>query len=90
MDGAMNALRRLHIPDILLLLAIAVLACLSLFVVDRWHAALVYPFQIDVSEGFILQQATALARGQTIYGPIDTPPYLVGNTPRSCPWSTRR
>lgn len=85
MDGAMNALRRLHIPDILLLLAIAVLACLSLFVVDRWHAALVYPFQIDVSEGFILQQATALARGQTIYGPIDTPPYLVGNYPPLLP-----
>lgn len=77
----MSVPRTLLIPNIFLMLAIAVLGCLSLHLFGRWQAALQYPFQMDASEGFILEQATAIARGQSIYGPIDRPPFLVGNYP---------
>lgn len=38
-----------------------------------------YPHQIDREEGFILNQALALASGESIYQPIVSEPYLVGN-----------
>lgn len=38
-----------------------------------------YPHQIDREEGFILNQALMLAAGQSIYQPITSEPYLVGN-----------
>lgn len=81
----MSFLRKIQIPELILIVAIAVLGYLSLHPIDRWHASLHYPFQMDASEGFILEQATAIARGQSIYGPIDKPPYLVGNYPPLMP-----
>lgn len=81
----MNFLRRVQIPDIILILAIAVLGFLSVHLFDRWSASLRYPFQMDVTEGYILEQATTLARGQSIYRPLDKPPYLVGNYPPLLP-----
>ena len=44
----------------------------------RAHTALVFPYQIDPEEGFILNQAMRLGRGQSIYSPIDQPPFLAG------------
>ncbi len=65
----------------LLGLALAILLVLGLELFHRWQASLAYPYQLDPTEGFILEQATALARGETIYPPIETPPFLVGNYP---------
>lgn len=38
-----------------------------------------YPYQLDREEGFLLNQAVLLTRGETIYQPIEDYPYLVGN-----------
>ncbi|MEN6627598.1 MAG: glycosyltransferase family 39 protein [Candidatus Sumerlaeia bacterium] len=73
---------RLHwISNTLMAVTIAVLAALSSHLATRWAGALAYPFQLDATEGFILEQAMTIAQGQTIYGPIDRPPFLVGNYP---------
>lgn len=45
-----------------------------------------YPLQMDAEEGFILAQAMALSRGESIYTPIDEPPFVVGNYPPLMPW----
>jgi hypothetical protein len=47
--------------------------------VPRWLAGVDYPLQLDAEEGFLLNQALTLARGESIYQPIDRPPWLVGN-----------
>lgn len=43
--------------------------------------ALTCPYQLDREEGFIFFQAMELAQGRTIYPPIDSYPYVVGNYP---------
>ncbi len=52
----------------------------------RWGAVVAYPYQIDVTEGYLLEQAAALARGESIYRPVDETPFLVGNYPPLMPW----
>jgi len=47
--------------------------------VERAAGALAYPYQMDREEGFVLGQALSMSRGESIYQPIDEPPYLVGN-----------
>lgn len=46
---------------------------------ERAHRSLIYRFQLDGEEGFILNQALSIARGESIYQPIDRYPFLVGN-----------
>ncbi len=46
---------------------------------ERAADALTYPYQMDPEEGFLLGDALALSRGESIYAPIDEPPYIVGN-----------
>ncbi|MCE5231363.1 glycosyltransferase family 39 protein [bacterium] len=77
----MNRFTRDHFHQIFLTVIILLLGFLSLRYDDRWSASLAYPFQMDETEGFILLQADAIARGESIYNPIDQPPYLVGNYP---------
>jgi len=46
---------------------------------ERAYRSLIYPFQLDGEEGFILNQALSIAQGESIYQPIDHYPFLVGN-----------
>lgn len=62
---------RYAIASFLLLLALGTLAG----VVSRVG----WPYEWDREEGFLLEQALRLLRGESIYPPIDEPPYLVGN-----------
>ena len=50
-------------------------------VLERWSASRDYPYQLDIEEGYVLNQAVSIARLQSIYQPIDSPPWLVGNYP---------
>jgi hypothetical protein len=50
-------------------------------VLDRWDVSRGFPYQLDIEEGFIFNQAVLIARGESIYQPIDSPPWLVGNYP---------
>ncbi len=49
--------------------------------IQRSADAMNYPYQLDREEGFLLDQAMKLARGESIYQPIEESPYLVGNYP---------
>ena len=72
---------------------ILLIACMILLgwaaggpLVLRWDASRKYSFQLDAEEGFILNQALTLAAGESIYAPIDEPPFLVGNYTPLFPW----
>ncbi len=72
---------------------IVLVACLILLgwsaggpLVGRWDASRKYSFQLDAEEGFILNQALTLTAGESIYSPIDEPPFLVGNYTPLFPW----
>ncbi|MBN2406631.1 MAG: hypothetical protein JXJ19_02940 [Elusimicrobia bacterium] len=45
----------------------------------RVAGVLAYPFHADYSEGFLLNEANLLARGQNIYKDINHAPYYIGN-----------
>ncbi len=49
--------------------------------IERARLCLMYPYQLDGEEGFILNQAISIARGESIYQPIEDYPFLVGNYP---------
>ncbi len=66
---------------IALLPVVAVLLFVGYRPVARSSAAMAYPYQLDPEEGFLLDQAIHIARGETIYPPIDDYPYTVGNYP---------
>lgn len=71
--------------------ALAGLAVLSLVFVAgylpaRWYRVDQFAFQTDYGEGFVYHQALTIARGESIYQPIDRPPYLVGNYPPLFQW----
>lgn len=68
-------LNRLLVP------AVVILAVLALIPLYRGAVAVAFPFQLDREEGFLLNQAMELARGRTIYPPLDDYPYVVGNYP---------
>ncbi len=40
---------------------------------------LLYPFQFDFSEGFLLNEANLLSKGKNIYNDINLSPYYIGN-----------
>lgn len=61
--------------------AAILLGALSVFPLLRAAGGLGFPFQLDREEGFLLNQAILLSRGDTLYPPIDRYPYLVGNYP---------
>lgn len=63
------------IPPLILMLF------LSVFPFKRAIVSLVYPYQLDYAEGFLAVEAEQLASGQSIYQPVEEPPYLVGNYP---------
>lgn len=69
-----------------ILIAVLILAALTPQVAGRLRAAVQFPFQLDVEEGFIYQQALDLDQGRSIYTPIETEPYLVGNYAPLFPW----
>jgi hypothetical protein len=84
---------RASMPDRAVLLALAPLlaAVLALFwlhsgLYRSWMPGLSYRYQIDAEEGFILDQALTLARGGSIYRPLDHAPFLVGNYTPLFPW----
>ncbi|MCX7016548.1 MAG: hypothetical protein NTW86_28990 [Candidatus Sumerlaeota bacterium] len=60
------------------LLGLALLARLPL---ERARGALVYPYQLDNEEGYLLDEAVELSHGRNIYTSIRNPPYLVANYP---------
>ena len=70
----------------LLLPTILILFQIATSLIGLWSSQRAYPFQLDAEEGFILNQAISLAHGQTIYPPIDQPPFLVGNYTPLFPW----
>jgi hypothetical protein len=57
------------------------LGALSSLPVKRAVGALAYPYQLDNVEGYLLDEAVQLSRGQAIYTPLDESPRLVGNYP---------
>lgn len=77
-----HASSRLAVPWWALLLPpLLVLLFVSLRVVLHGWGAIAYPYQIDREEGFLLEEALQLARGHSIYRPIDESPWIVGNYP---------
>ncbi len=78
---AVTVARRINWFLIALLPVIAVLLFVGYQPIERSSAAMRYPFQLDREEGFLLQQAINIARGETIYPSIDDYPYTVGNYP---------
>jgi hypothetical protein len=79
--GAAGRVVRWLIFPGLLLPSLAALAWMAPTVVDRVEAGLRFPYQLDAEEGFLHQQAIDLSRGRSIYTPIESEPYLVGNYP---------
>jgi len=66
----------------LALIPVFVLLLLPTFsTLGRSFGSMMYPYQLDREEGFIIQQAMDLASGDSIYKPIEDEPYLVGNYP---------
>ncbi len=52
-----------------------------LFFIVHASACLLYPYDLDNEEGFILNQTVRLSHGQTIYPDLKSYPYTVGNYP---------
>ena len=52
-----------------------------LFFLVHAAACLIYPYDLDVEEGFILNQVKQLRTGHTIYPDLKTYPFTVGNYP---------
>jgi hypothetical protein len=78
-SAASKPKRRTILFSILLLPAIIFLVIVAGFVLNRAYQAIPYPFQLDSEEGFLLNQALLLSKGQTIYKPLDHYPFVVGN-----------
>jgi hypothetical protein len=66
---------------ILLLPTLIVYARLADYPVSRAFGALNYPFQLDNVEGYLLDEAVRISKGEPIYSPITERPFLVGNYP---------
>ena len=67
-------------------MAVLLLAWRMPDLIRRWHIVDTYPFQMDVQEGYLLNQAISLANNGTIYPSLQEPPFLVGNYPPLYPW----
>jgi len=48
------------------------------YVALRAYSAMAFPYQIDPEEGFILNQAMMLSRGESFYHPINEAPFTAG------------
>lgn len=86
---APTARRRLAWRSLTLLPALLAMLFLFQWPAWRWGECQKYAYQLDAEEGFILNQALMLGRGESIYQPIGQPPYLVGNYPPLFPWALR-
>ena len=64
-------------------LALFLLGCLLYALLFAYHGArqVMFPYDIDNSEGFLLYQAMRLAEGEFLYPPLAEAPYLVDNYP---------
>ena len=71
---------RIFAPALLVLL-IGGFGLLHLPLYKHWQATREFPYQLDAEEGFLLDQALHLARGETIYPTLTQAPYTVGNYP---------
>jgi hypothetical protein len=79
--GATSGLRaRLALAATLLVVLLG-LAWTARVTLTRSAVALAYPYQLDPEEGFLLEQALRLTRGQTIYPSLEDYPFTVGNYP---------
>ena len=77
----MNLHKILLSPFLVFLLIIILLAGFVPPYIHRARNAILYPYQLDGEEGFILEQALSIARGESIYQPIAKYPFLAGNYP---------
>lgn len=66
---------------LLMLPAVLLIAWGGFPAISRGAGAAAFPYQLDREEGFLLDQAMRLARGESIYQPIDQYPFVVGNYP---------
>ncbi len=57
-----------------------------LFYIVNSMLIIIYPYQISYPEGFLLNQALAVAQGKTIYNSIAAYPFLVANYPPVYPY----
>uniref|UniRef100_A0A7C4THN1 Glycosyltransferase RgtA/B/C/D-like domain-containing protein n=1 Tax=candidate division WOR-3 bacterium TaxID=2052148 RepID=A0A7C4THN1_UNCW3 len=57
------------------------LAVYSLFYLIESFIVITYPYEVSYTEGFILNQAYLISKGESIYKRIDEYPYLVANYP---------
>ncbi|MBX3730103.1 MAG: DUF2029 domain-containing protein [Candidatus Sumerlaeia bacterium] len=79
--GASGGVRaRLALAATLLVVLLG-LAWTAKATLTRSAVALAYPYQLDPEEGFLLEQALQLTRGQTIYPSLADYPFTVGNYP---------
>ena len=66
---------------LMLLPAVLLLWFGGLETISRGAHALAFPCQLDREEGFLLDQATRIARGEQIYRPIDDYPFVASTYP---------
>jgi hypothetical protein len=58
----------------------------ALFYIIVSFIVVTYPYQLSYGEGFILNQAALIARGESIYQDITTYPFIVSNYPPVYPY----
>ncbi|MFB3895219.1 MAG: ArnT family glycosyltransferase [bacterium] len=71
----------LKLKHILTGIALGILIIYFLFFLYHSIIYIIYPYDLDNEEGFILNQTCLLAQGQTIYPDLTDYPYTVGNYP---------
>ncbi|MFP4380369.1 MAG: hypothetical protein ACLFUS_07690 [Candidatus Sumerlaeia bacterium] len=74
------------VPAVLLLLLFLDFSQNLELPIARGREAMVFRYQLDGEEGFILNQALRLKSGKGLYPPISEAPYLVDNYPPLFPW----
>ncbi|MDX9753545.1 MAG: glycosyltransferase family 39 protein [bacterium] len=80
-DGAAGGLTAAWLPRALTALVLAGAAFCALVFITHGVRLVLFPFDIDNSEGVLLYQGVRLAQGQFLYSPLDAFPYLVDNYP---------
>lgn len=73
-----SSLLPIWLLSLILVPVVIYLLLLVRYPVVRAYEGLRFPYQLDAEEGFLLNQALLLSKGQSIYQPIQESPYLVG------------
>ncbi len=71
------------VKSIRILSGLVFLGCLLYALIFLYHGVILvlYPFDVDNSEGFLVYQGERLSQGEFLYPPLENPPFLVDNYP---------